>query len=64
MDLRNPNIAALVSVSVMLIGCWLADWNPNDDAAALIMTASFVSGFATLMLLPPRPPRPRRSPRR
>lgn len=61
MNLRNPNIAIMVSVSVMLIGCWIADWNPSDDAAALIMTAAFVTGFATLMLLPPRP---RRSPRR
>ena len=61
MDLRNANIGIVVSISVMLIGSWLADWNPSDNAAALIMTAAFVTGLATLMLLPRRE---RRSPRR
>jgi hypothetical protein len=61
MNFRKANIAIVVSLSVMLVGCWLADWDPSDDAAALIMTAVLVSGYATLMLLPPRP---QRSPRR
>ena len=60
MNLRNENIGIAVSMSVMLIGCWLADWNLTEDAAALIMTAAFVTGFATIMLLPPRERRSRR----
>ncbi len=51
MSLRNENIGIVVSAVVMLLGCWLADWNPSDDAAAAIMTASFVLGFATITVL-------------
>lgn len=51
MDLRNENIGIVVSVVVMVLGCWIADWDPSEGAAAAIMTASFVLGFAAITTL-------------
>ena len=48
MDVRNENIGIVVSTVTLLFGCWLANWNPSDDAAALIVTSAFLTGLATI----------------
>jgi len=48
MDVRNENIGIVVSTVTLLLGCWLANWNPSDDAAALIVTAAFLTGLAAI----------------
>jgi hypothetical protein len=59
MSLRNENIGIVVSAVVMLLGCWIADWDPSEGAAAAIVTASFVLGFTVITLLYERDERPR-----
>jgi len=50
MPLRNENIGVAVSLLVMVLGCWIAGWNPSDGEGAVIMTAAFLSGFATFII--------------
>ncbi len=49
MDVRNENIGIVVSAIVLVLGCWLASWDPSDDAGFAIFTASFVAGLATIV---------------
>lgn len=61
MDVRNENIGIVVSTVTLLIGCWLANWDPSDDAAAIIVTAAFVTGWVTITGLYERQRRSTRS---
>jgi hypothetical protein len=56
--LRNENIGVVVSACVMVVGCWIADWDPSDTAAAVIVTAAFLLGYAVIAVLYERQGRP------
>lgn len=51
MGFRNEKIATVVSTVVLIVGCWLADWSPGEDAAFLIVMSTFASGAVVIALL-------------
>jgi hypothetical protein len=56
--LRNENIGIVVSMTVMLVGCWIVDWNPSETEAAIIMGATFLIGYLVIAVLYERQGRP------
>jgi hypothetical protein len=48
---RNEKIAFLVAAAVLIAGSWLANWDPSEDAAFLILMSTFASGALASTLL-------------
>jgi UDP-N-acetylmuramyl pentapeptide phosphotransferase/UDP-N-acetylglucosamine-1-phosphate transferase len=59
--MRNPNIGIAVSATMMLVGCWLAGWDVDENEAFWIVFVPFFSGLALLMWLDDRFPSDPRS---
>lgn len=51
MSVRHENIGIVVSMAVIVIGCWIANWDPGEDAAMAIVGAAFVIGYGVIAFL-------------
>lgn len=50
MSLRNENIGVVVTMAIVVLGCWIVGWDPSDDEGAVIVTVAFFAGFATFTI--------------
>ncbi len=51
MQVREANIALVVSTAIMVLGAWITGWSASDGEAQAIFVCAFAVGAVTLVSL-------------
>lgn len=63
MQVREGNIAIVVSTAIMVLGAWITGWSASDGEAQAIFACAFAVGAVTLVWLQCRSSRRRQADR-